>query len=306
MGALHTALSAMHLYDRRPNSTDIQDVTRQCLDLIAKFPAIVAYMYQVTCASRGASLHFIAPDEKLGTAQNFLYMLTGKVPDEFTAALFDICLMLHAEHGGGNNSTFTVRTVSSSGANTYMALCSGVASLSGHLHGGASEAVMDMMEEIKSKVKDWNDDEAVSAYLKKIVDRKAGDRSGKIYGIGHAVYTLSDPRARILEKKAGMLAEKTGRLDEFNLYRKVAEKAVALVKSQKKKTACANVDFFSGFVYDMMAIPQELFTPIFAMSRVVGWSAHRLEEIIQGKIIRPSYISSSPTESRPYMALAER
>jgi len=306
MGALHTALSAMHLFDPNPNSTDIRDVTRQCVDLIAKFPTIIAYMYQVAQAGRGASLHFIAPDEEMATAPSFLHMLTGKEPDEETALLLDLCLVLHAEHGGGNNSTFTVRTVSSSRANTYMALCSGVASLSGHLHGGANEAVMTMMEEIKQKVKDWSDDEEVAAYVEKILDGKAGDRSGKVFGIGHAVYTLSDPRAIILSEKARGLAEKKDRLDELGLYERVAEQASRLVRKQKKKVVSANVDFYSGFVYDMMGIPQELFTPIFAMSRVVGWSAHRLEEIIQGRLIRPSYISSLKQESLPYTPLVKR
>jgi len=215
-------------------------------------------------------------------------------------------LVLHAEHGGGNNSTFTVRAVSSSGANSYMAICSGIASLSGHLHGGANEAVEGMMENIKAHVKDWDDDDEVSAYLGKILDKKANDKTGKIYGIGHAVYTLSDPRALILEGKAEEIAKKSGLDKEFNLHRKVAMLAPKIVQAKKGKVAAANVDFYSGLVYRSMGIPKELFTPIFAMSRVAGWSAHRIEEIIQGKLIRPSYVSSLSGLRSDYVPLALR
>ena len=233
-------------------------------------------------------------------------MLQGKKPDKLTAHLFDMMLVLHAEHGGGNNSTFTVRAVSSSGANSYMAICSGVASLSGHLHGGANEAVEGMMENIKSQVKDWNDDDEISNYLEKILDKKANDKSGKIYGIGHAVYTKSDPRAVVLEQKAEEIAKKSGMEKEFNLYRKVALLSPKIVEAKKGKVASANVDFYSGFVYRSMGIPKELFTPIFAMSRVAGWSAHRIEEIIQGKLIRPSYVSSLPGLRSDYVPLKLR
>ncbi len=233
-------------------------------------------------------------------------MLNGKKPDIFTAKLFDMMLVLHAEHGGGNNSTFTVRTVSSAGANSYMAICSGIASLSGHLHGGANEAVEGMMENIKSHVKDWNDEEAISSYLQQILDKKANDKTGKIYGIGHAVYTLSDPRAVILEGKAEEIALKNGMEKEFELYKKVARLSPVLVRNKKGKLTSANVDFYSGFVYRSMGIPKELFTPIFAISRVAGWSAHRIEEIIQGKLIRPSYVSSIPGDGQDYVPLSKR
>ncbi len=304
MGALHAAVASLHKFDSNPRSTDIRDVTRQCVDLIAKFPTIIAYNYCVL-RENGSSPTFIEPDPSLSTAQNFLYMLFGEIPDDFVAHLFDIALILHAEHGGGNNSTFTVRTVSSSLTDTYMAICAGIASLAGHLHGGANEAVMRMMEDIKQNVKDWNDEDEIYRYLELIMDKKAGDGSGKIYGMGHAVYTVSDPRAVIFKEKARIFAEKKNRTDEFLLYEKVAKLAVKVIKKKKGKKVCPNVDFYSGFIYDMMGIPRELYTPIFAMSRVAGWSAHRIEEIIQGKLIRPAYISSLKSQ-REYIPLSMR
>jgi citrate synthase len=214
-------------------------------------------------------------------------------------------LIFHAEHGGGNNSTFSTRCVSSAGANTYMAICAGIGSLSGHLHGGANVAVMNMIDDIKNKVKNWESDAQVSDYLMKILNKEAGDKSGTIYGIGHAVYTVSDPRAMYIENQAGELAQSTGRLDEFNLLKKIALIAPVLVKEKKHKTVCTNVDFYSGFVYECMGIPRELFTPIFALARVVGWSAHRIEEIVQGRIIRPSYVTSLKAK-KSYIPLNKR
>lgn len=306
MGSLHTIVSAMHLFDDNPNSTDIKDLARQCIDLIAKFPTIVAYNYQASKGRKKGAPALREPKEEYSHAENFLYMLQGKKPDRLMASLFDMMLVLHAEHGGGNNSTFTVRTVSSSGANSYMAICSGIASLSGHLHGGANEAVEGMMENIKKNVRDWNDDYEIAAYLEKILDKKANDKSGKIYGIGHAVYTMSDPRAVILEGKAEEIANKNGMEKEFGLYKSVARLAPKIVAEKKGKVASANVDFYSGFVYRSMGIPKELFTPIFAMSRVAGWSAHRIEEILQGRLIRPSYYSSLPGLRKDYVPLALR
>jgi len=282
----------MHIFDKSPNSTDIKNVTRQCIELIAKFPTIIAYNYQKKLMKKNDCSKLVEPDPDLGTAENFLYMLNCKVPDRLTAELFDTMLIFHAEHGGGNNSTFTTRCVSSSGANTYMAICAGIGSLSGHLHGGANEAVVRMMRDIKRKVRDWEDDEEIKSYLKTLLDKSAGDKSGKIYGMGHAVYTLSDPRAVFLEKRGEELAKMAGREKEFSLYKKIAKLAPQLVRDKKGKVVCTNVDFYSGFVYQCMGIPEELFTPIFAMARVSGWSAHRIEEIIQGRIIRPSYFSS--------------
>ena len=306
MGSLHTVVSAMHLFDNNPNSTDIKDLARQCITLIAQFPTIVAYNYHASSGHKKELTELLEPRDNYSHAENFLYMLQGRKPDKLTAHLFDMMLVLHAEHGGGNNSTFTVRAVSSSGANSYMAICSGIASLSGHLHGGANEAVESMMEDIKTRVKDWGDDDEVSDYLRKILDKKTIDKSGKIYGIGHAVYTKSDPRALVLEHKADEIAKKTGMEEEFRLYRKVALLAPKIIQEKKGKVAAANVDFYSGFVYRSMGIPKELFTPIFAMSRVAGWSAHRIEEIIQGKLIRPSYVSSLPALRSDYVPLALR
>ncbi|MEW5746474.1 MAG: citrate synthase [Nitrospirota bacterium] len=305
MGSLHTIVSAMHLFDRNPNSTDIKDVTRQCIDLIAKFPTIIAYNYQRNLMKKKDMKRLIEPDPDLGIAENFLYMLSGKTPDRVTAELFDTMLIFHAEHGGGNNSTFSTRCVSSSGANTYMAICAGIGSLSGHLHGGANEAVVKMMSEIKKQVKDCEKEGEVCSCLEAILDKRAGDGSGKIFGLGHAVYTVSDPRAVYLEKKAEELAKMAGREREFALYKKIAHLAPKLVKERKGKVVCTNVDFYSGFVYQCMGIPKALFTPIFAMARVAGWSAHRIEEIIQGRIIRPSYVSS--LKNRPkYVPMARR
>ncbi len=306
MGSLHTIVSAMHLFDNNPNSTDIKDLSRQCIDLIARFPTIVAYNYHASANHGKKKPELLEPVEEYSHAENFLYMLHGKKPDRMTANLFDMMLVLHAEHGGGNNSTFTVRTVSSSGANSYMAICSGIASLSGHLHGGANEAVEGMMDYIKATVKDWNDDDELSSCLEKILDKKTNDKSGKIYGIGHAVYTLSDPRAVILEKKAEEIAKKNGMGKEFALHRNVARLAPRIILEKKGKVAAANVDFYSGFVYRSMGIPKELFTPIFAMSRVAGWSAHRIEEIIQGRLMRPSYFSSLPGLRKDYVPLSSR
>lgn len=292
MGSLHTIVSAMHLFDKNPNSTDIKDVARQCIDLIAKFPSIIAYNYQAALMNKKDFNKLIEPDPNLSTSENFLLMLFGKAPDRLTAELFDTMLIFHAEHGGGNNSTFSTRCVSSSGANTYMALCAGIGSLSGHLHGGANEAVVKMISDIKRKVRDWESDEEITSYLEMILEKKAGDKTGKIYGLGHAVYTLSDPRAVFLEKRAEQLAQMAGRGKEFLLYKKIAKIAPHLIREKKRKVVCTNVDFYSGFVYQCMGIPKELFTPIFAMARVSGWSAHRIEEIVQGRIIRPSYVSS--------------
>jgi citrate synthase len=305
MGSLHTIVSSMHGFDRQSNSVDMKDVTRQCIDLIAKFPTIIAYNYQKTLMKKRSIKKLLEPDQNLSTAENFLCLLSGKAPDEFTAQLFDTMLIFHAEHGGGNNSTFSTRCVSSSGANTYMALCAGIGSLSGHLHGGANEAVIRMIDDIKRKVGHWESDRDVADYLEMILDKKAGDKTGKIYGLGHAVYTVSDPRAVYLEKCAGELAKMAGRERELALYRKIAQLAPRLVKEKKGKVVCTNVDFYSGFVYQCIGIPKELFTPIFAMSRVAGWSAHRIEEIIQGRIIRPSYVSSLKGKSR-YVPLVKR
>jgi citrate synthase len=300
MNTLRTAVSSMSGCDSNPDSIELKNVTLQCVKLIAKFPTIITYIYNI---KHGRNL--FEPKDELSTAENFLYMLNGTIPDEFTSHLFDLMLILHVEHGGGNNSTFTVRTVSSSGANTYAAIAAGLGSLGGHLHGGANEAVMRMIDDIKANVNDWNSDEEIRAYLIKILEKRAGDRSGKIYGIGHAVYTLSDPRALIIEKKLGQLADKLGKTKEYALYKKIATIATQIIREKKGKFVSPNIDFYSGFLYDMIGIPTELFTPVFAMARVVGWSAHRIEQLIQGRIIRPAYVSSLK-EERKYVPLSKR
>jgi citrate synthase len=308
MYALHSGISHLSRCDENPDSLNIKDVSNQCLNLIAKFPTIIANNYNMMKYRAGGDLKLVKSKNDLSSAADFLYMLKGGViPDEYEAKLFDICLILHAEHGGGNNSTFSVRVVSSSGANTYMAITAGIASLSGYLHGGANEHVMLMIQDIKKNVKDWGSDTQIRSYLNDIIEKKAGDGSGKIYGFGHAVYTISDPRCIILKNYAEEYSLKKGVHDEFLLYSRVEKIGRELLMDRLNgKSICSNVDFYSGFIYDLMGIPRELFTPIFAMSRVVGWSAHRIEQIIQGKIIRPAYISGSDEMNREYIKFNER
>ena len=304
MNALHRAVAAMSLVDKDPNSDEMSHQIEQCLNLIAKFPTIIAHNYNAMMFRKGKGHGLINPSPNMSPMENFIYMLNGQKPDRFIAKLLDMIMVLHAEHGGGNNSTFTVRSVTSSGANTYMAISSGIASLSGYLHGGANEAVLDMMANIQKNVKDWNDDEEVMAYLKKILDGEAYDGKRKIYGIGHAVYTLSDPRAVILLEKAEEMSRMANQEHVFSLYQSVARLACKLILKEKGKSVSPNVDFYSGFVYRMMGIPKELFTPLFAMARISGWCAHRLEQIAQGRIMRPAYISS--IEPREYVAMDKR
>jgi citrate synthase len=305
MYALHSAISHLSRCDKNPDSTNIEDVTEQCLNLIAKFPTIVAANFNVSRFIRGGDLALIRPRHDLGYAENFLYMMSGNVPDSYEAHLFDTCLVLHAEHGGGNNSTFAVRVVSSSGANTYMAIAAGIASLSGHLHGGANESVNLMMKDLKKNVDDWGSYKKLRNYLMKVLEGKAGNKSGKIYGFGHAVYTKSDPRAIILKQHAAELAKRKNAYDEYLLYESVEKIAVELLSEKSKKMISANVDYYSGFIYELLGIPRELFTPIFAMARVAGWSAHRIEQLIQNKIMRPAYINPF-LEPKPYVELEKR
>ncbi|HOP62535.1 MAG TPA: citrate synthase [Spirochaetota bacterium] len=291
MYALHSVISHLSRCDKDPDTNDFAKISEQCMNVIAKAPVIVANNYNVYKYRKGDDLRLARTRENLSVAENFLYMLRGQIPDREDALMFDSCLVMHAEHGGGNNSTFTVRTVSSSGANTYMALAAGVASLSGQFHGGANESVMSMMKHCQKEIKDWNSEKQVRRYLEKIFDKKAADGSGKIYGLGHAVYTISDPRTAVLKKYARTLAAKNNKLELFNLFEKVEKIGPELVMERKGNYVCVNVDFYSGLVYKLLGIPEALFTPIFAMARTAGWSAHRLEQIIQGKIIRPAYIS---------------
>ena len=294
MNAMQRCVLSLYTYDSRPEDASAENVLRQSIELIAKLPLIAVYSYHAYRHFRRDETLFIRnPEKGLSLAENILLMLR---PDrkytELEAKVLDIALILHAEHGGGNNSTFTTHVVTSSGTDTYSSVAASIGSLKGPRHGGANLKVQDMFEDIKAHVKNWEDEGEVEAYLRKILNKEAFDHSGLIYGMGHAVYTLSDPREVILKKFARKLAEEKGLMKEFALYELVERLAGRLVMEQRKlfKNVCANVDFYSGFVYTMLGIPKELFTPIFAIARIPGWSAHRLEEILNAsKIIRPAY-----------------
>ena len=309
MNKLARSVLVSYSYDDNPDDLELSNMLRQSIELIARFPTMVAYAEQ-------AKLHYYdkkslvihSPQPDLSTAENFLYMLRAN--NEYTpleANVLDTALILHAEHGGGNNSAFTTHVVSSSGTDTYSAIAAAVGSLKGPKHGGANNRVMSMMEEIQENVKDWSNDEEVRQYLIKILKKDAFDHSGLIYGMGHAVYTKSDPRATILKAKARELAEEKGCMSEFLLYDSIERLSPGVFKEVREldKTMCANVDMYSGFVYKMLGIPKELYTPIFAISRVVGWCAHRIEEVtVGGKIIRPAY--KSVTKKVDYTMINER
>lgn len=294
MNSMQRCILTLYTYDSRPEDISAENVLRQSIELIAKLPLIAVYSYHSYRHFRKDETLFIRnPQKGLSLAENILLMLR---PDssytELEAKVLDIALMLHAEHGGGNNSTFTTHVVTSSGTDTYSSVAASIGSLKGPRHGGANLKVQDMFADIKAHVKNWTDEAEVEAYMCRILNKEAFDHSGLIYGMGHAVYTLSDPREVILKKFARKLAEEKGMMEEFALYELVERLGSRLVMEQRKmfKNVCANVDFYSGFVYTMLGIPKELFTPIFAIARIPGWSAHRLEEILNaGKIIRPAY-----------------
>lgn len=309
MNKLARSVLALYSYDDNPDDISIGNVLKQCIQLIARIPILAAYGYQAKSHYYdNKSLYLHMPNPKLSTAENFLSMI--RKDRKFTkieAELLDLALVLHAEHGGGNNSTFTTHVVTSSDTDTYSAIAAAIGSLKGPKHGGANIKVTEMMEDMKEKVKDWKDDDEVGAYLTKLLNREAYDGAGLIYGLGHAVYTLSDPRAILLKEKARCLAEQTDRLDEFNLYDKVAELGPSVFAEVKKvnNTLAPNVDFYSGFVYSSLNIPTDLYTPLFAISRIAGWSAHRIEELVSGgKIIRPAY--RSVVKHRSYVPFEER
>ncbi|MCL2083335.1 MAG: citrate/2-methylcitrate synthase [Oscillospiraceae bacterium] len=309
MNKLARAVLALYSYDDNPDDITLSNMINQSFSLIARSPMIVAHAYAAKrhyFDKESLVLHF--PKDNLSLAENFLYTLRqdGKyTPEE--ARLLDICLVLHAEHGGGNNSTFSCRTVTSSHTDTYSAIAAAIGSLKGPKHGGANIKVMQMFEGIKEGVKKWDDDDEISAFLEKIVLKKVCDRSGLIYGMGHAVYTLSDPRSILLKKYAKDLAPRHGKLEEFQLLESVerlAPAAFAKIKGNTK-TISANVDMYSGLVYEMLGIPPELYTPIFAVARMVGWCAHRIEEALYGgRIIRPGYRALSPQKA--YSPLEDR
>jgi citrate synthase len=309
MNKLACSVLALYSYDDDPENLSICNVLRQCLELIARFPTIVGYAYR---AKRHyfnrSSLIFHQLNPEYNTAETLLSLI--RRDKQFTpleAELLDMALILHAEHGGGNNSTFAVQLVTSADTDTYSAISTGVSSLKGAKHGGANFKVNAMIEAIKHNVKNWDNEAELRRYLVKVLKRQAFDKTGKIYGLGHAVYTVSDPRVPILREKAALLAAEKGFTEELELYRFIENSGPALVREVNgtKKDICANVDLYSGFVYKMLDIPNELFTPIFAVSRVAGWCAHRLEEMISGgRIIRPAY--KCVQEHRPYVAIADR
>ncbi len=293
MNALQRCILTLYTYDEKADDISVSNVLRQSLQLIAKMPLIAIYSYHSYRHFRKEQDLLIRnPKKGLSFAENLLFMLRadGKYTD-LEAQVLDICLVLHAEHGGGNNSTFTTHVVTSSGTDTYSAVAASIGSLKGPRHGGANLKVQNMFADIKANC-DWSDPEALRAYLELILDKKAFDRSGLIYGMGHAVYTQSDPRCVILKDYAKALAEEKGLMDQFQLYERVEEMAGEMIMNKRQlfKPVCPNVDFYSGFVYSMLGIPTELYTPLFAISRISGWCAHRLEELVnQGKIIRPAY-----------------
>lgn len=309
MTALAKAVLTLASYDHDVMNLSIDNVLRQCLKLISLFPLLTVYSYQAyNHYTNGESLFIHNPERCEPTAE--LLLRTLREDRQFTALeaqVLDMALMLHAEHGGGNNSTFTTCVVTSSGTDTYSAIAAALCSLKGPKHGGANLRVMGMMNEIMYNVKDWTDEDEISAYLNKILNKEAYDRSGLIYGIGHAVYSISDPRARVFKGFVEKLAEEKGTTDEYGLYSRIERLAPQIIAQHRKmyKGVSANVDFYSGFVYKMMGLPQELYTPIFAVARIAGWSAHRIEELVNvNKIIRPAYMSVC--EEKPYVNLEDR
>ncbi len=309
MNQLARSVLALYSYDPTPDDMSIENLVRQSIELIGRFPVIAANAY---AAKRhyynGKSLYIHIPREHLSTSENFLRMIRkDKKYTREEALLLDMMLTLHAEHGGGNNSAFSCRVLSSTGTDSYSAIAAAVGSLKGPLHGGANAKVMDMFSDIKAHVGDIHDDDEITAYLNKILDGECGDGSGKLYGLGHAVYTVSDPRAVLIKKHAGDLAEIKGRSDEFTLLQNIERLGTDLVMKRKGLTlpVCANVDLYSGFVYSMLGIPEELYTPLFASARIAGWCAHRIEEIVSGgRIIRPAYRAA--IKGTPYVPMSQR
>jgi citrate synthase len=309
MNSIARAVLMAYTYDAEPDKLDIESTLCQSIELIARFPVIAAYAYQAKAHYHlGQSLMMRYPEKGKSTAENFLMLMREDgMYSQLEAELLDLCLVLHAEHGGGNNSAFTTHVVTSSFTDTYAAIAASVLSLKGPRHGGANLRVMEQMREIKERVENWDNEGEVADYLVKILNKQAGDGTGLIYGLGHAVYTLSDPRTDMLREKARDLAKAKGREEELRLYETIERIGPGIFNRSRAKPRdlCANVDFYSGFVYDMLNIPIDLYTPIFAISRVVGWCAHRIEELLNGgPIIRPAY--KAIFEQRPYKPMDER
>lgn len=309
MNILARSVLELYTFDPNPDDTSRENLMRQSIELMSKFPTIIAYAYNMLRhGEQGRSLHIRHPQKDLSFAENFLFMLKGKDYTPLEARTLDLMLILHSEHGGGNNSTFTVRVTSSSGTDTYSSIAAGIGSLKGPKHGGANLKVTDMLNYLKNSIDDWSDDREIVQHLEGILTRKEYDGQGLIYGIGHAVYTVSDPRAVLLKRLAGELAAEKHRVKEYEFMQRIEQLAIQTIYRIKGhgKTMCANVDFYSGFVYDMIGIPQDIYTPLFAMSRIVGWCAHRNEELnFEGRrIIRPAY--RCVTDERSYASIDRR
>lgn len=309
MNILSRCVLALYSYDKAPEDSAIENMMRQSIELIGRFPAMLATAYSVKRHRHGGeSLYIHNPEKNLSVSENFLRMLRhDKVYTKEEALLFDLMLILHAEHGGGNNSTFTCRVLSSTGTDTYSAISGAINSLKGHLHGGANIKVVDMLTDLQAAVSDIHDEDEIRAYLMKLVNKEAGDRSGKIYGLGHVVYTMSDPRAELIKEYARSMAKEKGYLEYFDFIETVERVGLDLLGQHKNRDIpmCANVDLYSGLVYNMLGISPELYTPIFALARIVGWCAHRIEEVITcNRIIRPAYRVF--VKEVPYVSMSER
>ncbi len=309
MNTLARSVLTLYSYDEKADDITIENVLRQSIQMIAVFPLLSVYGFQAyNHYHYGKSLVIHPPKPGLSTAENILYMLRPNMKyTELEAKILDIALVLHAEHGGGNNSTFTTHVVTSSATDTYSSVAASLGSLKGPKHGGANIKVMQMFDDMKEHIKDWTDEEEVSTYLADLLNKKAFDKSGLIYGMGHAVYSLSDPRANVFKQYVKSLSDEKGMQKEFGLYEMVERLAPEIIARERKmyKGVSANVDFYSGFVYHMLDLPKELYTPIFAIARITGWSAHRLEELNNaGKIIRPAY--KCVAKHRSYTEMVDR
>lgn len=309
MNTLARSVLTLYSYDDNANDLSTPNVLRQCLELISLFPVLSVYGYQAyNHYYKGESLFIHRPQENMSTAENILHLLRPDgIYTELEAKILDLALVLQAEHGGGNNSSFTTHVVTSSGTDTYSVMAAALGSLKGGRHGGANIKTVLMLNDIRDNISDWTDDDEIKDYLRKIIAGETFDKSGLIYGMGHAVYSLSDPRADIFKEFVKRLATAKGYEKEYNLYVKIENLAPEVIAEKRKiyKGVSANVDFYSGFVYEMLGLPKELYTPIFATARVVGWSAHRIEELVNnGKIIRPAYKAITPR--RDYIELPER
>ena len=296
MNSMTRSILTLSSYDKRAKDTSIRNSLRQCIQLISEFPLLAVYGYNAyNHYEKNESMFIHHPNKKLSTAENLLMLMRpNKKYTKTEAKVLDTALILHMEHGGGNNSTFTTRVVTSSGSDTYSTMAAAMCSLKGPKHGGANIKVMDMMQDIRRHVKDYSDKDEIEAYLRKIVDKEAFDQKGLIYGMGHAVYSISDPRERVFKGYVEKLAEEKQRQNDLQLYENIEELAPKIIAEKRHifKGVSPNVDFYSGFVYEMLGIPVELYTAMFSVARIVGWSAHRIEELIcTDKIIRPAYMS---------------